>query len=92
MTAKIRHSFITALPADKLLARFPADLTDTLIAEILGVTRGRIQQLRRPAATLRWLDADRYAIRLGVHPAEIWGWLWTYEVRPLEVPKVNADA
>lgn len=76
--------FLTMLPAANLIERFPTEMTDLAIAEILGCGRSKVRQMRQPHNTIRWFDADRYAIRLGVHPIEIWGWLWTYEVRPVQ--------
>lgn len=91
-TPRIELPFITRLPADKLMQRFPEDMPNTVVAEMLGITRQRVFQLRKPDTMIRWFDADRYAIRLGLHPAEIWGWLWTYEVRPVKVSTTKVPA
>lgn len=77
--------FLTMLPASNLIDRFPPEMTDQAIAQILGCGRAKVRLMRQPHYTIRWFDADRYAIRLGAHPVEIWGWLWTYEVRPVQV-------
>lgn len=59
-----------------LLRRFGPEMDTVALAERLGTDR---------TAVYRWLgggihwdpwQADRYAIRLGMHPAEVWGQQW----------------
>ena len=50
-------------------------IPDRLLAVVLGVSNHAIVKLRS-RGTIRMLEADRYACRLGAHPSEIWGDLW----------------
>jgi hypothetical protein len=48
------------------------DLPDRTAAELLGINRDSLIRWRSPGATTTAAYADRYAIALGVHPAELW--------------------
>ena len=41
-------------------------------AELLGVSRETINRWHNPKTTISEHQADRYAIRLGLHPGNIW--------------------
>ena len=56
----------------KLVARFGKDVSASQLAVIFGVNRVTVQRWRNPRTTIDQWDADRYAIRLGKHPSEIW--------------------
>lgn len=57
------------------MAALRARYTDTEIAVALHVTERSVQR-RRPLSA--W-EADRIAVALGEHPAEIWGEQWFQE-------------
>jgi len=58
-------------PTHKLLDQFPDSDTETL-ADIFGVSRATILRWRDPNLTINQWDADRYAVKVGRHPGEIW--------------------
>ena len=63
-------------PAINLLATFTAGTNDQEMADMLGISRSCVVRWRTGFQTIREYEADRYAIRLGFHPAEIWtNWL-----------------
>ena len=73
MTRQRRHK--TPQPryqAVKLLEPLGQDVWASRLAIRLGVNRATIQRWRNPKTTLNQWDADRYAVRLGKHPSEIW--------------------
>ena len=57
--------------AHQLLKHHPHSSARQL-AHIFQVHPGTIQRWRNPTTTLTQWEADRYAIRLGKHPSEIW--------------------
>ena len=59
-------------PAEKLLALWPEDTHASLIAESLGVGRGTVQRWRAGGTNFTDIEADMYACRIGLHPANIW--------------------
>ena len=58
---------------DEQVARFP-ELSDGDIASVLGVTRRTI--VRWKIIGLDCWTADKAAVRLGLHPCEVWGDAW----------------
>lgn len=42
------------------------------VADRLGVSERRVQRWRRGVMQLNRWDADRFAVHLGLHPAQIW--------------------
>ena len=70
----------TRYSTDMLIARFP-HLTPTVLAARLDVDKGAVQQW---FGKTHWLDqwqADRYATRLGLHPAQVWAdWFEIHKV------------
>ena len=73
------------LPTTPLIQFVGPDQHDTTIAEQLHTSRGRVRRMRRTDTRISWLEADRFAIRLGVHPITIWGHLWTDEATDLNL-------
>jgi hypothetical protein len=59
-------------PAINLLATFTAGTCDQQMADRLGISRSCIVTWRTRHTTIREYEADRYAIRLGLHPVEVW--------------------
>ncbi|CAB4144156.1 hypothetical protein UFOVP1296_71 [uncultured Caudovirales phage] len=72
------------LPVADLMRYFTPDMNDAIIAHALGTSRNRVRDFRKPNFHLTWLEADRYAIRIGLHPFFVWGDLWIEEVSPVE--------
>lgn len=68
-----------------LLARRGVDIP--LLAEILGVDETALW--RRMAWQLDDWEADQYAIGVGLHPCEVWGWAWHEAV--LDQPSEQLD-
>lgn len=63
--------------ARRLLARFDPETEHQAIAEALGVSVPTIRQwVRGCRIRLDPYKADRYALRLGLHPASVWGEQW----------------
>lgn len=58
--------------AIKLLTQFAPDMSASKLAVIFKVNRVTVQRWRNPSTMLTQWDADRYAIRLGKHPSELW--------------------
>ena len=57
----------------ELLDLFPKDLGAGAIGEHFGVVRTTVSKWRNnPNITISEYAADRYAISLGIHPAELW--------------------
>ena len=65
-----------------LMARFPIEplfamaLGDPILrlSRTMGVDNGQMRRACREGLT--WLSADRWAVALGFHPAEVWGQAW----------------
>jgi hypothetical protein len=65
------------LDARLLLALFDPDTDDDAIGEALGVGRSTVNKWRNGRAyMINLYRADTLAIRLGYHPALIWGSDW----------------
>lgn len=76
--------FHNKMPASAILAMLPADYDMNQMAQALGVSRTAIRRMLKPNAMLNWVAADKLAIRLGSHPAYIWGDLWLDELSPVQ--------
>lgn len=59
-------------PAATLLAEWHSGTSAHLIAEVLGVDRASISRWRNADVNFDVWNADRYAIKLGKHPSQIW--------------------
>ena len=61
-------------PATNLLELYPKDEKARFLADVFGVSRQTIIRWRnRPEESkLHIFKADYYAIKLGIHPANIW--------------------
>ena len=63
-------------PAINLLNTFTPGTNAQEMADMLGIGRSSVVRWRTGFHTIREYEADRYAIKLGFHPAEIWhNWL-----------------
>jgi hypothetical protein len=58
--------------ATRLLAMFAPDTLTATIASAFGVSRSTVQKWSYRQVRLSAFDADRYAIAIGLHPAEVW--------------------
>lgn len=73
MTTKEQSKKFFCYPAKKLVELWPPNTTASLLAEVFGVTRTTIQRWKndKESALTIW-QADKYAIKIGMHPQEIW--------------------
>jgi hypothetical protein len=73
VTTKEQSKKFFCYPAKKLIELWPPNTTASLLAEVFGVTRTTIVRWRNneDAALTIW-QADKYAIKIGMHPQEIW--------------------
>ena len=73
MTTREQSKKFFCYPAKKLVELWPPNTTASLLAEVFGVTRTTIQRWKNDeeAALTIW-QADKYAIKIGMHPQEIW--------------------
>ena len=63
-------------PAVKLLKTFSPDTNDIDMAEMLGVSRSCVVRWRLRQSEINEFQADKFAIKLGMHPFEVWhNWL-----------------
>jgi transcriptional regulator with XRE-family HTH domain len=60
------------------------------IAQRLGVQPSAVSAWQR-GGRIHWLTADIVAVRLGTHPAEVWGDDWT-EVQSPELTETRTDS
>ena len=65
----------TYLSSAPLLAMFPKDAPCELIADRLGVARMTVSAWRQ-GRRIQWKQADKHAVRLGLHPLSVWGDEW----------------
>lgn len=79
----IKPLFTYWLPAAPLLRMFGPDADYTTVCQALDVSRSCYTRWRRPGARISFVDADKYACKLGVHPMYIWGLTWIEEQDPL---------
>ena len=72
MTTREQSKAIYCFPTTRLLEQWPPNTSAKLIAEVFGVTRSTVQRWRTPNCGLSIWQADKYAIKLGLHPQQIW--------------------
>ncbi|MGI8753895.1 MAG: hypothetical protein ACR2MN_16595, partial [Acidimicrobiales bacterium] len=65
--------FMTRFPVEPLFALAPGDPILRL-SRTTGVDNGQLHRAIRDGLT--WSSADRWAVALGFHPAEVWGQAW----------------
>jgi hypothetical protein len=73
MTTREQAKKFFCFPAKQLIKLWPPDTHASLLADVFGVSRGTIVRWRNEedAAFTLW-QADKYAIKIGMHPQEIW--------------------
>lgn len=74
--SKRTSQFVTYLSAQPLMDRFKNDPNPERIAQTLGCNSNTVRCYLSGKYTIHYLQADRYAIRLGLHPFNIWGEEW----------------
>lgn len=72
MKKKRRKSMRWVFPATALLDQFEEGTWANHIGEQLGIGRSNIQRWREGKTFFDPYTADRYAIKLGKHPSQIW--------------------
>lgn len=72
--------FQTYLPIEPLLDLFPGKLPQH-IAGLTGIDPGNLHRYIQ-AGRLRWDTADQAAIRIGLHPSNIWPDEWPKPSKP----------
>jgi hypothetical protein len=48
----------------------------TILADMIGTSRGTVSKWLRTGVCFTIYEADRYAIKVGLHPALVWGERW----------------
>lgn len=80
--------FVTFLPPEPLMRRYRNEPDPNKIAEELGCSRATVYKYLNNKRKIHFRDADRYAIRLGLHPFLIWGDEWIAPSLPkLKTPR-----
>jgi len=59
-------------PAHKLLAQYPKDKNNGFLSDAFGVTRSTIIRWKKQHSTIALFEADKFAIKIGVHPQQVW--------------------
>jgi hypothetical protein len=58
------------------ISKFIGDMRDDVAGELLKVDSATVRKWRLHPKKINRFTADEYAIRLGVHPSQIWGQEW----------------
>jgi len=72
------------LSAKPLLSKFDNSTSDSQIARSLGVHPSAVSAWQR-GGRIHWVLADSIAVKLGTHPAELWGDDWS----TLQLPELT---
>ena len=73
MTNKQQAKKIWCFPTRTLIDLWPQNTNASLLADVFCVSRATISRWRNdPESGLTIWQADKYAIKLGMHPSEIW--------------------
>jgi len=59
-------------PASEILKMLSSETLPSMIGEMLGIDRSSIVRWRKEQTMLDVWQADKYAVRLGLHPSQIW--------------------
>lgn len=71
-----QERFRKLLSPKPILRRFDDTTSQQEIAKTLGVHPTAVSQWQR-GGRIHWILADTIAVRLGTHPAELWGDEWS---------------
>ena len=71
----VRQSTMRPFPARDLVLAI-GQPNATLLADMIGTSRGTVSKWLRTGVCFTIYEADRYAIRAGTHPAVVWGERW----------------
>ena len=66
--------------ATEIIQSFGPEASHTNIAEILDIGRSTVYKWIQHQIRFNMYEADRYAIKLGLHPCEIWDEWFTTEL------------
>ena len=58
------------------ICKFLGEMTDDVAGELLCISPTTVRKWRAEPARINRFTADEYAIKLGVHPSQIWGPIW----------------
>tara|TARA_R110000868_G_scaffold322921_1_gene583841 strand:- start:176 stop:490 length:315 start_codon:yes stop_codon:yes gene_type:complete len=86
MTQRVSN-FTVFLSAAPLMARWKNNPDPRLIAEALGCSVPTVYQYLNNSRRIHFTAADRYAIKLGLHPFIIWGDEWIAPSLPSLKPR-----
>lgn len=65
-----------AREADDMRAAVLTGFNSTIFADMIGVSTRNVSRWRKDEAGIPWPSADVAAIKLGLHPALVWGDEW----------------
>jgi hypothetical protein len=68
----MRNTAYYKFPAINLINRYDPNMDDETLAEVFGVVRSTVCSWRNDGRNLSPYDADKYAIRIGLHPCLVW--------------------
>lgn len=74
--SKRTSQFAVYLSAKPLMDRFQNDPNPEAIARALGCNSNTVRCYLSGQYAIHYVQADKYAIRLGLHPFNIWGEEW----------------
>jgi hypothetical protein len=63
---------VRTFSAKELIKRFSDETSDVVIASALNTDRRTIRYWRSLDVQINQWSADRYAVKLGMHPSEVW--------------------
>lgn len=86
MTKRVSEFTVFLSPAP-LMKRWKANPDPKVIAEELGCSIPTVYQYLNNSRKIHFTAADRYAIRLGLHPFIIWGQEWISPSLPSLKPR-----
>lgn len=86
MTKRVSE-FSVFLSPQPLMARWKHNPDPQLIAETLGCSVPTVYKYLKNERNIHFTAADRYAIRLGLHPVLIWGEEWISPSLPSLKPR-----
>jgi DNA-binding XRE family transcriptional regulator len=72
MTSSKQATRHRCFPAAEILKMWSPETLAPVIAEILGVNKSSIFRWETEKTMLDVWQADKYAVRLGLHPSQIW--------------------
>lgn len=65
-----------ALLSTEEICQFVGEMENEIVAELLKINKTTVRKWRAKPTKINRFTADEYALRLGVHPSQIWGNQW----------------